>query len=227
MYYTAIIMGLAGSLHCIGMCSPLAMAVTRNKPFMASKVLYNTGRVLTYALLGTMAAGLGSLVNLSSWQTVLSIMLGSIFLLMGIGGITGFRIPLVTFGMERFSGWLKKTFGVFLQRKSMASTFAMGMLNGLLPCGLTYLALTACLLLPTATEGFLFMLFFGLGTWPVMIGISWVLNLPVLKSSFNLSRFSKIALIFVGCLLLLRVWWSHPHPNSLYGKVSETVTVCE
>jgi sulfite exporter TauE/SafE len=229
MYYTALIMGLAGSLHCAGMCSPLAMAVTRNKPFLASKIVYNTGRILTYGVLGGMVAVLGSFVNLSTYQQALSIVLGSIFVLLGIGGMSRVRIPFVTSGMEGLSGWLKKAFGKFLQRKSLTATFIMGTLNGLLPCGLTYLALTACLLQPNALDGFLFMLVFGLGTWPVMIGISWVMNLSFLKSHFNLARFSKIALIFVGCLLFLRVWWSHPHPNesSLFGKVGGTETVCE
>ncbi len=195
---------------------------------MAAKVMYNTGRVLTYALMGTMAAALGSLINLSAYQQILSIMLGSIFLLLGIGGITSTRIPMVTTGMELFSSGLKKVFSRFLQQKSATATFIMGMLNGVLPCGLTYLALSACLLLPTPAEGFLFMLFFGFGTWPVMIGITWVLTRSLLKSNFELARFSKIALIFVGCLLFLRVWWSHPHvENSLFGKVSEAVTVCE
>ncbi len=228
MFYTAIIMGLAGSLHCAGMCSPLAMAVTRNKPFMASKLAYNTGRILTYGALGAMVAVLGSFVNLSSYQQALSILLGGIFVLLGIGGMSQLRIPLVTTGMEKLSGWLKKGFGRFLQRKSLAATFMMGTLNGLLPCGLTYLALTACLLQPNGVDGFLFMLVFGLGTWPVMIGITWVLTLPLLKSHFNLARFSKIALIFVGCLLFLRVMWSHPHTSdsSLFGKVG-TETVCE
>jgi sulfite exporter TauE/SafE len=50
--WTAIVLGLAGSLHCAGMCSPLAMAVTARKPFMLHKVVYNTGRVLIYGLLG-------------------------------------------------------------------------------------------------------------------------------------------------------------------------------
>lgn len=228
MFYTAIIMGLAGSLHCAGMCSPLAMAVTRNKPFMASKLVYNTGRILTYGAMGATVAVLGSFVNLSAYQQVLSIILGSIFVLLGIGGMSQVRLPLVTAGMEKFSGWLKNAFGRFLRQKSLTATFVMGTLNGLLPCGLTYLALTACLLQPNALDGFLFMFVFGLGTWPVMIGISWVLTLPLLKSHFNLARFSKIALIFVGCLLFLRVMWSHPHPgeSSLFGKVG-TETVCE
>jgi sulfite exporter TauE/SafE len=103
------------------------------------------------------------------------------------------------------------------------------MLNGLLPCGLTYLALSACLISPTSLDGFLFMIFFGLGTWPVMIGMTWVLNISYVKRALNLGRLSRIALIFVGCLLFARVWMNHHHEMEapLNANVSSSVTVCE
>src|SRR6516164_6373854 len=92
MFYTAIIMGLAGSLHCAGMCSPLAMALTRNKPFLLSSILYNSGRIFLYGLLGAMAAAFGSILHLSSYQQILSIILGVIFLLAGLS-LRSMRIP--------------------------------------------------------------------------------------------------------------------------------------
>jgi sulfite exporter TauE/SafE len=118
---------------------------------------------------------------------------------------------------------LKKGFGIASNQKSGFTTFILGMLNGLLPCGLTYLALSACLILPSATDGFLFMLLFGLGTWPVMIGS--VKLLSHLKNSFSLARLSKVALIFVGCTLLLRVWWIHPHTEIVKG--TQVVNDCK
>ncbi len=229
MLTTAIIMGFAGSLHCAGMCSPLAIAVTSRNPFLLAKLAYNTGRILTYSLLGTLAAALGSLVQLAPYQQVVSFTLGSVFLLLGLGGITGVRIPYVTAGINRFASWIKKIFGKVLRQKSSPATFLMGMVNGLLPCGLTYLALSACLILPTAREGFLFMFFFGLGTWPVMIGLTWILNSSIVRARFNLARFSRIALVLVGCLLFIRVWLTHPHASAstLEGKVSGMESVCE
>jgi sulfite exporter TauE/SafE len=108
-------------------------------------------------------------------------------------------------------------------QKSGITTFGLGMLNGMLPCGLTYLALSACLILPTAFDGFLFMLFFGMGTWPIMIGS--VKLLSVLKNNFSLARLSKIALVFIGCSLLIRVWWVHPH--TALSKTQEEVNICK
>lgn len=208
MFYTAIIMGLAGSLHCAGMCSPLAMAMTRNKPFLFSSILYNSGRIFLYGLLGTLAAAFGSVLHLSSYQQILSILLGGIFIITGLS-FTKMRIPYLDKGITSFTSYLKKGFGIVSDQKSGYTTFILGMLNGMLPCGLTYLALSACLILPSATDGLLFMLLFGFGTWPVMI--SSVRLLSYLKNSFSLGKISKIALIFVGCTLLLRVWLIHPH----------------
>jgi sulfite exporter TauE/SafE len=74
--WTAIVLGLAGSLHCAGMCSPLAMAVTAKKPFVINKVVYNSGRILIYGLLGALAAAFGSLFSLTAYQSVLSFLMG-------------------------------------------------------------------------------------------------------------------------------------------------------
>ena len=225
MFYTAIMMGLAGSLHCAGMCSPLAMAVTRNKPFVLSSILYNSGRVFIYALLGALAGGLGSFIHLSSYQQIISIVLGCIFILAGFS-FQSMRIPLLDKTIVSLTSKLKKAFGIVIHQKSRATTLMLGMINGMLPCGLTYLALSACLILPSASDGFLFMLFFGLGTWPVMIGAIKLLRLAQSKINFSLARLSKLALVFIGCTLLIRVWWVHPHANMLV-KVPQEVNVCK
>ena len=225
MFYTAIIMGLAGSLHCAGMCSPLAMAVTRNKPFLLSSILYNSGRVFVYTMFGTLAAAFGSLIHLSSYQQAISIILGSIFILVGFS-FQSMRLPLIDKAIVSFSSNLKKIFGAALSRKSSATTFMLGMVNGMLPCGLTYLAVSTCLILPSASDGFLFMLFFGLGTWPVMIGLTRLMNLVFLKNKFSLGYFSKIAMVFIGCTLLLRIWWIHPHTSN-ESTLIDPVAICK
>ncbi len=223
MFYTAIIMGLAGSLHCAGMCSPLAMAMTQNRPFLLSSILYNSGRIFLYSLLGAIAGAFGSVLHLDSYQQIISILLGGIFLHAGFS-VQRISIPFFNKVIAAFTTYLRKGFGVVSNQKSGYATFILGMLNGLLPCGLTYLALSACLILPSATEGFLYMLLFGVGTWPVMIGSMKLLS--SLKNSFSLAKLSKFALIFIGCSLLLRVWWVHPDANML-TKTPEDVNICK
>lgn len=225
MFYTAIIMGLAGSLHCAGMCSPLAVAVTSKKPFLLSGILYNSGRVLVYALLGALAATFGSALHLAPYQQTISIALGIAFLVIGVGLFSA-QVPYLGVWVLKFTSFLKRIFGKVLQRKSAFTTFSLGMINGLLPCGLTYLALSACLILPSATEGFLFMTFFGLGTWPVMVGFTRLLNFAFLKNPFALGKFSKIAMVAIGCLLLFRVWYVHPHASEAMVK-SNSGVICK
>ena len=125
MLYTAIMMGLAGSFHCAGMCSPLAMAVTRNNPFLLSSVLYNSGRILVYAILGSVAAAFGSFIQLFSYQQVISVVLGVLFILAGIT-YRSFRLPVFDGMISSFTMFLKKKFGVFLNKKSAPGTVVLG-----------------------------------------------------------------------------------------------------
>jgi uncharacterized protein len=223
--WTAIVLGLAGSLHCAGMCSPLAMAVTAHKPFMLQKVIYNTGRVLTYGVMGALAATFGSLFSLTAYQGVLSFAMGTVFLLMGVGAVTGVNIPVFTGAVNKLTNKLKQLFGYWLQKKQISAVFVMGALNGLLPCGLTYLALTYCFILPATVDGFIFMLLFGLGTWPVMIGFSWLLGLGFKSLTQYYQRIAMISFILVGVWLMARVFVHHPASdednlgNALSGEV--------
>jgi uncharacterized protein len=225
MWWTALIMGLAGSLHCAGMCSPLAIALTMNKPFIKSTIMYNSGRILIYTLLGSIVSTFGSFFHFDSYQKIFSILLGIVFLLSGLG-IENLRIPYFRSGMNKFSVILKRSFSSIIQRRANSTTFLLGMINGLLPCGLTYMALSACLILPTSADGFLFMLFFGLGTWPVMIGFSRLLTIPKWKNGFAWKSLSKIAMALIGCILLLRVWWM-PHTTTSVAKSYYQVTICK
>jgi uncharacterized protein len=220
-----LLMGLAGSLHCAGMCSPLAMALTKNKSFLASNIGYNSGRILVYALLGTIASSLGALFNFGSFQQVVSILLGILFLLVGLG-FGGIRLPYAGSGISWFSAFLKKSFSKVLQHKSSRSSFLLGMINGLLPCGLTYMALSACLILPGAVDGFLFMIYFGLGTWPIMFGITRLFRSALLKNSFQLSRLYKFAMVFIGCMLLFRAW-GPTHHEAQQVNPQNPVVICE
>ncbi len=212
MFYTAIIMGLAGSLHCGTMCGPLAMAITKNKPFLQSSILYNSGRVFLYSLFGVFAGAFGSFLHLYTYQQFLSIALGGAFLLAGLN-VFNLRLPYLNQAITVFTSQLKKLFGKISNQKSGSTTFLLGMLNGTLPCGLTYFALSACLILPTATDGFLFMFYFGLGTWPVMIGAAKLFILAKIRGHISFAIASRISLLLIGFLLIFRVWMIHPHSS--------------
>jgi len=167
----AFLIGLAGSLHCIGMCGPIAMAMPLPGRSTGSQVLasllYNLGRISTYAVFGLVFGLIGRSFTWFGWQQKMSIILGIAILFFLIiprlfpGNSTH---PLVQGLMFRLRNWLAKT----LLKGTPASRFTTGMLNGLLPCGLVYLALTGAAITGESYKGMLFMVAFGTGTLPAM-----------------------------------------------------------
>lgn len=225
MIWTAIIMGFAGSLHCLGMCSPLAMAVTNVSPVaLLSRTLYNAGRVLTYGLLGSIVSSAGLAFPMIRYQNLLSILLGIALVVIGVSGISMVRIPMITNTLASFNFFLKALFAKLLKHRSHASTFLLGSLNGFLPCGLSFLALTYCLTLAGPLEGFGFMAFFGFGTLPVMLGFTTIFQWMINKFRFNSHRLTTSMLIISGMLLIARVFIVHlPHAVSIQEGVVDIV----
>lgn len=224
MLVTALIMGLAGSLHCVGMCSPLAMVVSNMNPHaFLNRIVYNTGRILIYGALGALAASAGFIIPLSKFQNLISILLGMILLLVGIGLLKP-TIPLLSKVVSKFTSFIKNLFAKFLMRKTYGSVFFLGALNGLLPCGLVLIALTYCLTLQSPAEGFSFMIVFGAGTLPVMLGLTSLISALVKQFNFNIRYFTTGMLIASGILLIARVFIVQlPHKASLQQGVIDIV----
>jgi uncharacterized protein len=224
MVLTALIMGLTGSLHCVGMCSPLAMAVgNMNTRAFLTRVIYNTGRIVTYGLLGLGVVGVGLALPISKFQNVFSVFLGIILLLAGTG-LLKVNIPVFSRVIGKLTSALKKLFTRFLNRKHFGSVFLLGTLNGILPCGLVWIALTYSLTLQSALEGFSFMILFGVGTLPVMLGFTSILTQILKRFNFNFQHVTSAMLILSGILLIVRVFIIHlPHQHSLQQGVVDIV----
>jgi uncharacterized protein len=210
MWFTALVMGLAGSLHCAGMCSPLAMTITNMRsPAMTNRLLYNAGRITMYGVLGAIIAALGYVFPLVKFQNLLSVLLGLFLLVMASAGVTGLRIPVMTNAVIRFTGWLKSLFGKFLQNKKTGSLLILGALNGILPCGLTFLALTFCITLASPLDGFIYMLLFGAGTLPVMLGFVSLISIITNKLNWSIKKVTMSLMFLSGILLIARVFMVH------------------
>ena len=223
MWITALLMGLAGSLHCVGMCSPLSMAITgMNAHVMARRLVYNSGRILTYGIAGAVISSIGFLLPLAGVQPILSFVLGTLLLVAGVTGISGLHIPQVTTGLARLAALLRNQFTHYIQKKTYGSTFILGLLNGLLPCGLTFIALTFCLTLEGPLSGFNFMILFGAGTLPAMIGIPTLLTYAVKTFHLNLSRVLTVLLLISGCVLIGRAFMPEHH-HATPAAVQEVV----
>lgn len=226
MWVSALILGFAGSLHCVGMCSPLAMAVTMNRPSaILNRLIYNAGRILTYGLLGMLIAAIGMTLPLRNFQNITSICLGLFLLLIGLGGIRTVHIPFITPLLQTVTNFLKKAFAGHLRQKTSMSVFILGTLNGLLPCGLTFIALTWCLSLAGPIDGLFFMLLFGMGTLPVMLGVTALIPLFVKKFNWNVQGLASSMMIISGIILIARVFFVHlPHAPS--GNSVMEVIMC-
>lgn len=209
MYWTALFMGLAGGLHCVGMCGPLVLAVTAKNPFMGGKIIYNLGRVSMYGFLGLIVTVFGVFIDITQYQNIFAYLVGGILLLLGFGAINGIKMPLLTPMIHRFNSFLKSRFGALLQAKR--NIFFLGMLNGMLPCGLTYLALAYCLTLGNALDGLVFMIIFGFGTIPVMAGLLWLMGITLNKVKLSYRKVSMVVMIAMGSLIIGRAFFSHTH----------------
>lgn len=201
--WTAFILGFAGSLHCAGMCGPLVLAYSRSRPrnrhASVHRVIYHLGRIAAYCLLGVAVGALGHLAP-AGFQRWLSIGLGIVLL----GGLWfGSRFSLSK-PVWKWVQWLKGAMGGLIQKDTFASHGVLGALNGLLPCGLVYVAVVGATATGHPLTGSLYMACFGLGTWPMMLGIHFAgqrFPMPARLLQFNSAR---AAIMVMGILLILR-----------------------
>jgi len=208
MLWTAFTIGLVGSLHCVGMCGPIALALPyqgKNKVFAAGNLLlYNGGRILTYSLLGLIIGIAGRGLFLAGVQTYVSIGLGVLLLLAALFSINieahMQRIPL----LGKLNGWVSRTLARMLRSKSGSALFIIGMLNGLLPCGLVYMAIVGALTGGGILEGAGFMAFFGLGTLPLMLATSMAGQFINLRWRNRLRKLVPVFLVIFAVLFIVR-----------------------
>lgn len=202
--WTAFLLGFVGSAHCAGMCGPLALALPHwgrgQGSFLVGRLLYNFGRIITYAGMGAIFGLLGQGVAMAGLQRWVSLTLG-VVILAGVVVAPQFanRVP-VTRGVN----WLKAALGTMLQRRALPAMFGIGLLNGLLPCGLVYVACAAATATGDVLAGMQYMLAFGLGTVPLLLAISLLGTKLQFALRFKVQRLIPASLILVGMLLLLR-----------------------
>jgi sulfite exporter TauE/SafE len=163
----AFLIGLFGSVHCVGMCGPLAFSIPSSKKYAwllaTDKLFYNFGRVVTYSSLGLLLGGLGKLFWLSGLQQIVSILSGIFIIALGVIRLIKLKDKL---GSTIYFPWFYKI--INLAVKYNAGHFMLGMLNGFLPCGFVYVALFGALNTTSPVDAAIFMFWFGIGTFPLM-----------------------------------------------------------
>ncbi|MES3017167.1 MAG: sulfite exporter TauE/SafE family protein [Bacteroidota bacterium] len=221
----AFFIGLFGSLHCVAMCGPLVMAI----PFpgnvwfgIVQKIIYQLGRILTYAFLGFLAGSFGSLFNILGLQQALSFVSGSILLLIAFYHFTGRTSKRVSKLYQKLFAPLAAFMGRWMSRP-YGGIFA-GMLHGLIPCGMVYMAIAGSLDTGSSFGGSEFMFYFGLGTTPLLLLTSLA---PVVLKKLRVPRLLIPALFLVaGSFLIIRaVNLEIPYISSPV-KISSEVSTC-
>ncbi|NKB69342.1 MAG: sulfite exporter TauE/SafE family protein [Candidatus Latescibacteria bacterium] len=222
--WTALLLGLGGSLHCVGMCGPLTLALKGGDhptPWLLNRLLYNGGRIATYTLLGGVSGLLGGVLAMAGLQRWLSVLLGAAIVLAIIGPLAlrrrlGGQVP--------WSGlvvWLKQALGRLFHSRAPLSMLAIGLLNGLLPCGFAYLALAASLTTGGPLQGMSYMAAFGAGTAPALLATALTGRLLNLGGFSLARRLLPIGAVALGLLLVLRglapEWLPHLPAGSDHG----------
>lgn len=208
LLWTAFTIGLLGSVHCVGMCGPIALALPYGKQnrlhATVNALKYNLGRAVTYMFLGLLFGLVGQGIFLAGYQSALSIVLGALMLLLAFFSLDLEKYlvhrSIFTKGLYR----LKNNLARLLKVDTQPSFFLIGLLNGLLPCGLVYMAIVGAVSTGHVLTSALYMGLFGLGTLPLMLTTSLTGHLMSLRFRKYLQKLLPALLIIMAVLFILR-----------------------
>jgi len=212
MWYVAFTLGLFGSLHCVGMCGPLAIAFSYKKENtrpqnIYAALSYNLGRTVTYSFLGLLFGALGSFLFVVDLQKMASILLGILLIISFV-----FTLDLDRILSQHI---LLKDYYIKVRK-----------VNGLLPCGLVYLAMAGAIATGSLTGGVTFMFIFGLGTIPMLFALSngYSLLSPTLRLRLR-SILPYVTLVF-GIFLIYRGFAVHMPSELNFWEALKNPIMC-
>ncbi len=226
-FFTPFMIGLIGSLHCIGMCGPIVLALPYNSSstinLIWGRTIYNFGRIITYSLMGAFAGLFANKFLLSGFQSYASIVLGAIlivYLILPTKVKAGFANNFI---YKTISSWLKYFYNNFKASDTFGYYFIFGLVNGLLPCGLVYIALIGSFTAGNFIYGFINMFAFGLGTFPVMFLTSVATKFITLNIRNRIAKIVPyltfvLAVIFILRGLNLGIPFISPNLNKMEKK---------
>ncbi len=208
MLYSALVIGFIGSLHCVGMCGPIALVLPLNRgnPAIAffQIMQYHFGRILSYVSLGLLFGLFGRGLFVAGMQQKLSLWIGA-FLIAGLLINYFFSLKMPVFKpYMRLLMRLQASMGKQLKKRSPYTTFLMGLLNGFLPCGMVYMALFGAVAMGSPAEGAVYMLAFGLGTVPLMSAVALAGKKLPQMFRVNFRRLAPLFVLIIGVYFMMR-----------------------
>lgn len=205
LFLSAFILGLASSFHCIGMCGPIAMALPLNRSskwtILGGLLVNNLGRITTYALIGLLFGTIGFTLNLYRFFQYASIVVGCAMIVLAWKKQW---IKKIEFRSSFLQKWVVGNMGKLLASQSPLKLLALGMTNGLLPCGIIFIAISTSLLASNAIGSAAIMIAFGLGTFPGMFVVGFFANQFSASVKQQLTHAFPYIMTLVGILVILR-----------------------
>lgn len=226
MLWAAFTLGLFGSLHCVGMCGPIALAVPGSHSRPVDRAIrslqYNLGRTASYMSMGLIFGGLGAGIRLAGFQSVLSIAMGAIILILAFFALDFENKLLNHSWLNRFYGWIRLHLGKLLRAQNRGASWTLGVLNGFLPCGLVYAAVFGAISTGDWWKGTVFMGLFGLGTIPLMFSIAYAGQWLNVKWRTRLRKLIPGFLLLMGMMLIMRgLHFELPYDFRFWQEVAE------
>ena len=201
------LMGLIGSVHCIGMCGPLTMAL----PFSLQKnifkylamALYHTGKIMSYAILGLIVGLFGKQLFVIDTQQSISIIIG-VFMLVYVGWVYLVKVNTRFNPLQFIQVPVLKALSSLFKNKHVTVFIVLGFLNGLLPCGMVYLALGSAMSTGHPLDAAIFMAFFGIGTMPALLMVAVGGQMVNFEWRRKLQKALPVFIFGMGVMLILR-----------------------
>jgi len=202
-----LVLGIISSFHCVGMCGPLALSLPltglSTGRRLAGILLYNLGRITTYTLLGVFFGMVGRRIFIAGYQQWFSVAAGVVMLLFFVLALLHRQLAGIRRFNKAFTG-VQSLVAYFMRLKSLPGVLLTGMANGLLPCGMVYLAITGAAATGSIGYGALFMAAFGLGTVPALLLLSLAGFFISVQARVFMRRLTPYAFLLMSILLILR-----------------------
>ncbi|GAA4275441.1 sulfite exporter TauE/SafE family protein [Aquimarina mytili] len=208
MLASALILGILGSFHCIGMCGPIAFMLPVSRSNSVQKFLqiflYHLGRLLAYSIIGLFFGLLGKSLKIFGIQQGISITIGVLMILIVLIPTHFLTKYNVTKPIYILISKVKSALGTALKKRTPDTFLTIGFLNGFLPCGLVYMAVFGAIAYGDALESSLYMLLFGLGTIPLMTSAVYAGNFLKGKAQKHVQKVIPLFIIIIGLLFIVR-----------------------
>ena len=205
--WTALILGFAGSFHCVGMCGPIAMSIPRSSSGFGAltfnAVIYNSGRIFVYGLLGLLFGTLGTQISIAGFQGWTSISLGVLMVVIVILN-RYFKTHSRPSVYKKLTQTISIYYGLLIRRNSRTALLGMGLLNGVLPCAFVYSGLAVAALTESPFHSMFYMMLFGIGTFPAMYFMYLSPSVISLNLRNSIKKMVPFLAFSLGIFLIIR-----------------------